>query len=215
MKKTVSLFQRNYDGDRLVRDEIVPGAEWVAAGEGVATRKLDGTCCMVRDGNLFRRYDAKAGKTPPAGFEPAQEADPVTGHWPGWMPVGDGPEDKWHMAALFLAGGLRLEDGTYELCGPRIQKNPEGFHDHVLIRHGAEHLDAPRTFDALRDYLAANDIEGIVWHHPDGRMVKIKGKDFGLKRAAAIRSLNPPAVSQQEQEKAAVHRGIAEELERE
>jgi hypothetical protein len=26
MKKTISLFQRNYGGDRLVRDEIVPGA---------------------------------------------------------------------------------------------------------------------------------------------------------------------------------------------
>lgn len=34
----------------------------------------------------------------------------------------------------------------------------------------------------LRSYLANKDIEGIVWHHPDGRMVKIKGKDFGLKR---------------------------------
>ena len=39
MKKTLSLFQRNYDGDRLVRDELVPGAEWVASGEGVATRR--------------------------------------------------------------------------------------------------------------------------------------------------------------------------------
>ena len=66
MKKIISLFQRNYDGDRLVRDELVPGAEWVAAGEGKATRKWDGTCCMVRDGVLFKRYDAKAGKTPPA-----------------------------------------------------------------------------------------------------------------------------------------------------
>ena len=24
-------------------------------------------------------------------------------------------------------------------------------------------------------------VEGIVWHHPDGRMVKIKRKDFGFK----------------------------------
>jgi hypothetical protein len=39
MKKIISLFQRNYDGDRLVRNEVVPGAEWVVAGEGVATRK--------------------------------------------------------------------------------------------------------------------------------------------------------------------------------
>lgn len=40
MKKIISLFVRNYDGDRLVRDEIVPGAEWVVAGEGVATVKF-------------------------------------------------------------------------------------------------------------------------------------------------------------------------------
>ena len=62
MKKIISLFQRNYDGDLLVRDEVVPGAEWVIAGEGVATRKFDGTCCLVRDGKLFKRYEVKAGK---------------------------------------------------------------------------------------------------------------------------------------------------------
>ena len=98
MKKIPSLFKRDYgSGARLVYDEIVPGTEWAHAGEGVATRKIDGTSCLVRDGKLYKRYDAKAGRTPPAGFEPAQdEADPVTGHWPGWLPVGDGPEDRWH-----------------------------------------------------------------------------------------------------------------------
>ena len=181
MKKTISLFQRNYDGDRLVRDELVPGAEWVAAGEGVATRKYDGTCCMVRDGKLFKRYDAKAGKTPPVGFEPAQDADPVTGHWPGWLPVGDGTDDKRHRDAEMPA-----EDGTYELCGPKVQGNPEGFDRHVLVKHGEEVLhDCPRTFAALREYLSDGAIEGAVWHHPDGRMVKIKGKDFGIKRKTA------------------------------
>ena len=178
MKKTVSLFARNYDGDRLVRDELVPGAEWVAAGQGVATRKYDGTCCMVWDGGLFKRYDAKAGKQPPEGFAPAQDADAVTGHWPGWLPVGDGPEDARHREAF--RGDE--PDGTYELCGPKVQKNPEQFGAHVLVRHGAEVLDAPRTYKALCSYLANKDIEGIVWHHEDGRMVKIKGKDFGLKR---------------------------------
>lgn len=186
MKKTVSLFQRNYDGDRLVRDEVVPGAEWVLAGEGTATRKHDGTCCMVRDGRLFKRYDAKAGKTPPAGFEAAQEPDPNTGHWPGWVPVGDGPEDKWHREAFTIPEDYRpYPDGTYELCGPRIQGNPEGYKGHALVPHGCEPLhDAPRDFVSLRAYLAAKDIEGIVWHHEDGRMVKIKGKDFGFKRSA-------------------------------
>lgn len=182
MKKTLSLFQRNYDGDRLVRDELVSGTEWVAAGEGVATRKLDGTCCMWRDGKLWKRHEVKSGKHAPAGFEPAQEPDSGTGDVPGWVPVGDGAEDAWHREALASAGGT-LPDGTYELCGPKVQKNPESYASHVLVRHGVEVLaDCPRTFDALREYLSVRDIEGVVWHHPDGRMVKIKGKDFGFRR---------------------------------
>lgn len=190
MKKIISLFQRNYDTDRLVRDEVVPGAEWVIDGEGIATRKFNGTCCMYRDGKLFKRYDAKRGKTPPVNFEPAQDYDPVTGHMPGWIPVGDGPEDTWHREAhdsaaktiIGVTGPIITPDGTYELCGPKVQGNPDNFPCHVLIKHGAIVLGAPRDFNGLREYLAFMSIEGIVWHHPDGRMVKIKTKDFGLKR---------------------------------
>jgi len=175
MKKIVSLFQRNYDGDKLVRDEVVPGAEWVLAGEGVATRKFDGTCCMVRRGRLYKRFDAKAGKTPPDGFEPAQDPDPITGHWPGWVAVGDGPADRWHREAF----SGREPGGTYELCGPKINGNPENLADHRLISHDlVEFEDCPRTFEGLREWLKDKTIEGIVWHHPDGRMAKIKRKDF-------------------------------------
>jgi hypothetical protein len=183
MKKIVSLFQRNYDGDRLVRDEIVPGAEWVAAGEGVATRKYDGTCCMVRDGKLFKRYELKRGKAAPAGFEAAQNPDATTGDIPGWVPVGGGPDDRYHREAFAVSGWRPWPDGTYELIGPKVQGNPERWASHQLIPHGCEPLhDAPRTFNEIHAYLAERDIEGIVWHHSDGRMVKIKGKDFGFKR---------------------------------
>lgn len=178
MKKIISLFQRNYDGDRLVRDEIVPGAEWVIAGEGVATRKFDGTCCLIRDGKLFRRYEVKRGKKPPVDFEPASEVDEVTGKQQGWVPVEDSPSDQYHREAF----SGPAEDGTYELCGPKVQGNPERFDNHVLVKHGTMEVDAPRTFDALREWLATAGIEGVVWHHPDGRMVKIKAKDFGLER---------------------------------
>lgn len=41
MKKIVSLFKRDYKGDRLVYNEIVPGTDWVLAGEGIATIKYD------------------------------------------------------------------------------------------------------------------------------------------------------------------------------
>lgn len=184
MKKIISLFQRNYNTDRLIRDEVVPGAEWVIAGEGVATRKYDGTCCLVRDGKLFKRYEVKEGKTPPANFEPANEVDPETGKQQGWVPVGDGPEDQYHREALEGNKGFPMPDGTYELLGPKIQGNREKWPFHFLLRHAqAEVLeDAPRTFLALKEYFDKNTIEGIVWHHPDGRMVKIKGRDFGIRR---------------------------------
>jgi hypothetical protein len=190
MKKIVSLFRRNYDGDRLVRNEVVPGAEWVLNGEGVATRKFDGTCCMVRGGILYKRYDAKKGKTPPAGFEPAQpEPDPVTGHWPGWLPIVAGnPADRWHWEAL--GAGTKYE-GTCELIGPKVQGNPEQCVTHILVPHGGHKLpDVPRDFDGIREYLATHDVEGIVWHHPDGRMVKIKAKDFGIKRPSSIAAVS-------------------------
>jgi hypothetical protein len=47
---------------------------------------------------------------------------------------------------------------------------------------------------SLKAYLAYKDIEGIVWHHSDGRMVKIKGKDFGLKRKCATSPSAPASV---------------------
>lgn len=93
MQKIISLFQRNYGGDLLVRDEVTPGAEWVLAGDGVATRKLDGTCCLVRDGKLYKRHEVKPGRKPPANFEPATDADPITGKQQGWLPVTSDPGD--------------------------------------------------------------------------------------------------------------------------
>lgn len=184
MQKIKSLFQRNYDGDRLVRNELVPGTEWVTNGEGIATRKWDGTCCKIEKGVFYKRYDAKHGKIPPDGFIPAQEPDPITGHWPGWLKVSDtAKEDKWFREGFMNTNAdLLILEGTFELVGPRINGNKDGFGQHFLLLHGNDIIDdAPRSFDELKEYFKDKLIEGIVWHHPDGRMVKIKRKDFGYK----------------------------------
>jgi hypothetical protein len=180
MKKIPSLFARNYETDRLVRNEVVPGSEWVLEGKGNPTLKWDGTSVLIQDGTLYKRYDAKNGKVPPEGFVPAQDADLVTGHWPGWVPCNPiSPADHYHFLAFMRA---IHEDGTYELIGPKVQGNPHGLNHYELMRHGDTQLyGVPRDFDGIKAFLQENKMEGIVWHHPDGRMVKIKAKDFGIK----------------------------------
>jgi hypothetical protein len=180
MKKIPSLFARNHDTNGLVRNEVTAGCEWVLAGEGVATRKYDGACCMLRAGVFYKRRTLRKGERPPADFEPATEFDPITGLQQGWVAVSlENPEDCYFREAL-EAEPQPLPDGTYELCGPMIQGNLEKFSRHVLVPHGKEVLaDCPRDFRGLMDYLRGRDIEGVVWHHPDGRMAKLKGTDFG------------------------------------
>lgn len=183
MIKVITLFKRDYEGTRLVYNELVDGAEWIVRGEGKATEKIDGTSCLIRDGKLYKRYDVKKGRTPPPDFEPAQDPDPITGHWPGWIPVSDDkPEDKWHREA-WEAGGKYLPNGTYELIGPKVQGNKYNLSEHRFRLHDDNIIEpVPRDFDGLKGYLESHpQFEGIVWHHPDGRLVKIKRKDFGLR----------------------------------
>lgn len=192
MKKIPSLFERDFsvriEGGHKVVDKVNPASQWVAEGLGVATRKRDGMAVLWRAGQLFKRYDAKAGRTPPEGFEPAQPAaDPETGHWPGWIPTIQGSKADahlWEAVDAHVAEHGPLLDGTYEVCGPKIGTrhgaNPERLERHVLFTHGAEVLEGvPTQYQALRDYLDARpEMEGVVWRHPDGRMAKIKRKDF-------------------------------------
>lgn len=196
MKKIPTLFQRD-PATHLVINEVTPGCEWVTAGKGVATLKVDGTCCLIKRGQLFKRYELRSRGQPaiqmysraPEGFEAAQDPDPVTGDIPGWVPVSDGPEDKYHNEAFrHLMDGLWAIDkditdfdGTYELLGPKMQGNPYGLTEHILHRHGTRLFgQPPRDFEGIKQYLADRAIEGIVWHHLDGRMAKIKRRDFGL-----------------------------------
>lgn len=180
MKKIPCLFEREFTDQRrpVLLASVTPGCEWAMAGRGIATRKWDGTAVLVRDGKIYARLDCKRGKQPPEGALPCQEPDPITGHWPHWV-LADRPEDKWiRAAANVMASGL--PNGTYEAIGPKIGGNAEHMDHHELKRHGDTVADPVRTLDGLREFLAANDWEGIVFHHPDGWMCKIRRADFGL-----------------------------------
>lgn len=178
MNKIPTIFIRDMSRQpALVTPEWHPDCLWVRDGEGIATRKYDGTSCLVRDGKLYKRRELRPGDVAPPDFE-SLGTDENTGKTVGWVPVGDGPEDRWHREAF-----QGESDGTYELLGPKIQGNKDQRTQHVLQAHrmARTYPLAPRTFEAIQMFLAENVIEGLVWHHPDGRMAKIKRRDFGLK----------------------------------
>lgn len=203
MKKTPIVFLMDYEKDELTA-QVRKGLEWVVAGQGVATVKFDGQAALWQDGKLWRRYDRKLtkqaqlrhnrGKTldpgdmsnfksPPEGFVPCEaNPDPVSFHWPGWLPVSvDKPEDQWFVEALAHLDEPMVEGQTYELVGPTLALNAYGLERHALWRHGRDVVElADRSFEALGAFLAANEVEGLVFHHPDGRMAKLRRKDFKL-----------------------------------
>jgi len=183
VKKIPTLFKRDPDDMRHVLPEVTPGCEWVLAGEGKATRKHDGTCVSWHDGDWWFRREVKPGKTPPEGWVEVDH-DEVTGKRVGWEPA----RPSSSFIKMLREGidytfefGSEIPEGTYELCGPKINGNPEGFPEHRLIRHGSYYATNGghiRDFDGLREYLRHFGGEGIVWHHPDGRMAKLKRRDF-------------------------------------
>lgn len=180
MKKIPTIFIRDMSKQpALVTPEWKEGCEWVRDGEGIATRKFDGTCCLVRGGKMYRRRELKQGQVAPQDFERA-DFDEETGKTIGWVTVGQGDEDKWHRAAFESA---KWSDGTYELVGPKTQGNKDKYATDTLVSHDLAPVfhDAPRTFEGLKLWLADHEVEGIVWHHEDGRMAKIKRRDFGFK----------------------------------
>ena len=181
MKKISTLFKKNPENLGRVIDEINPENEW-ALTEGVATRKFDGTAAAIINGELYKRYDVKKGKQVHEGAIPCQEPDEITGHWPHWVKCKrENPEDKYFFEA-FDKKEFK-SDATYELCGTKINGNRENITGHYLLRHGIDRLYVDdRSFDGIKKYLTDNDFEGIVFHHPDGRMCKIRKSDFGIKR---------------------------------
>ena len=181
MKKIPTLFERIYENHNVVgiTTKVTPGMEWVLNGEGVATVKIDGSCTMVLDGKLYKRYDAKKGKKPPEGAIPCCEPDQTTGHWPHWVETkANNPADKWYCNAFINTP--QTPNGTYEAIGPHFQGNPYGLSGDILETHGKKIIEVERTFDGIRNYLLEHNIEGIVFWKDGEPKCKIKRKDFGF-----------------------------------
>lgn len=181
-----------------VSDQVRPGCEWVLEGKGIATRKWDGLCCLVKDGRLWKRIIVKDGEYCP--IDPSVEwvsyDDGIV-----WLPVGDGPEDKLYRDAWQR---LKRKQGVQRrgFCPPVAKPPPGGTYElvecldrHVLVRHGEdrwcqdEYEHELNSFEAVKkvvDYL--NWWEGIVWWHKDDedkpyherRLAQVTRKDFGL-----------------------------------
>ncbi len=185
MKKISTLFKKDPNNLGRVINEINVENQWVFDGEAIATRKFDGTAIAIINGEPYKRYDVKKGKLAPVDAIPCQEADPISGHHPHWLKCDrNKAEDKYFFEGFDDLENI--EDATYELCGEKVQSNPEKIIGHKLIKHGSEVLQLPSlNFEDLKAYLSdpSNNIEGIVFHHKsDGRMCKLRKSDFGIRR---------------------------------
>lgn len=182
MKKISTLYKKDPNDLGRVIDEVNSENSWVFQ-ECIPTRKFDGTSCAIIDGALYKRFDLKKGRKLPPNAIPCQKPDSKSGHHPHWVKCDrEDKGNKWHFIAFDILEDK--QDGTYELCGEKIQGNPEKIQGHKLIKHGAEVLSiSDFSFGGLKAYLTQMDIEGIVFHHKtEDLMCKIRKTDFKIKR---------------------------------
>jgi hypothetical protein len=191
MEKIPTIFERG-DGFKVM-NQPRKGCEWVFAGEGRATEKIDGTNVRitVRSGQVVR---VEKRRNP-------NKIQKQQGIIDGWYVDADefGKEDKWIFESVRGTDVSGWPDGEHsaEAVGPHVQGNPLGLPKDICVPFNLEipaYDDVPRTYEGLKAFLANLDskfspghlAEGIVFHHPDGRRAKIKRKDFAqvAKRSA-------------------------------
>lgn len=132
---------------------------------------------------MMHKYkpDGTYKRTIPANAFPCQDADLLSGHHPHWVKC-----DRYNNADMYhfqSFDALEVKnDGTYELCGEKLDGNPEYIIGHKLIKHGQDvSTIEERSFERLRKFLLEKDIEGIVFSSRE-KMCKIRKSEFGIKR---------------------------------
>ena len=186
MPKLESPFVRVQQGKRyVVTPQVADGFEWVFADDAVvATEKLDGTnvSIVIENGHIVRVFNRTS------------QIDP----WGPRSEISDAVRDA------VARGRALLPDGQWfgEVIGPKVQGNPYSLEEHqwVPFRTYCLHSLAyrtwgkyPKTFNAISEWFkdglwsllymkhfggAHRLAEGVVFHHPDGRMAKLRRDMF-------------------------------------
>lgn len=198
MKKIPTLFDRDWSGTRKVIDKLDPRLldkeiDW---SQALCTEKFNGTNVAVQIyHNIYSYYKRK---------NPTKE-EKKQGIEPGYTPVfKDSSNDKYIIKAFentniaYLQENYHLGDGFYsaEAIGPKIQGNPYQLEKHQLVFFSIPQIikqysfsiithdfnDLKNMLPNLHSFLGDMPIEGLVWHFPDGTMIKIKTQDFDYKK---------------------------------
>lgn len=184
MQKIPTIFKRDWEGNRGVVPEYAEEVTADLLSECVPTEKVDGTNVRltVRNHTLVRLEKRRN----PSKVEKARGIEEP------WYVDADefAAEDKWLWDAARNTDLTEVPDGEWsgEACGPNVQGNPLGLPDNRVMIFSLEPPvipeKVPTDFEGLRSFFphpslyGTGEMEGIVWHGGDGRMFKIKAKDF-------------------------------------
>lgn len=186
MRKILTIYERNWETDRKVNSQLIVDFDFENA---IATEKLDGMNIRVtiRNGVVVRSEKRRnPGKL--------QKQQGIIDPW--YVDIDEhSSQDKWLVNAIRNTNFSDVPDGEWpgEAIGTNIQGNPLKLEGNKVFlfslptwRQKICLENVPTSFEDLRAYLKSQKssigsdclIEGIVWHHPNGDMVKIKRRDF-------------------------------------
>lgn len=183
MEKIPTIFKRDEATGGKISQEYAVDTEWFLIA--LATEKLDGTNVRVTVRNKIA-----------ARLEKRRNPSKVEKHKgiiePWYVDASQSSEDKWIQDALKNTDLSAVPDGEWsgEALGPDIQGNPLNLPSNRIVfftlGQAPVFENVPTSYDELKEWLPAQrskygvdvGIEGIVWHLPDGKKMKIKTKDF-------------------------------------
>lgn len=183
MHKIPTIFERDWEGNHAVIDKYIIHPSFMA--ESKATEKIDGMNVRLTVRN-FTIVRLEKRRNP----DKIQKAKGITDPWYVDATEGD-PQDKFLWAAARNTDLTIMLDGEWsgEAVGPNIQGNPLNLEKNIVmiftLNQAPLFNNVPNDYEGLKAWLPLQEskygkgkIEGIVWHHPSGRMAKIKTKDF-------------------------------------